>query len=289
LKHIGVGFSCFAFLFAWGAIMLQARRRNPRGFTAVALVAAVAVFATLGGVAVAAVQQGREAADRAQTMNNLSQCAKAAHLAHDNNKKYPPYFGPYGAKTAVSYHTHLLPFVDQGPLYNQKTTDTQAVVPPYLSPMDPTQSNKGAGAANYPVNLRLYYTQGGLGMLSAGVNLIYPKMPGTFSDGTSNTLMYATKYQNCGKIGGSMWADTNAANSPTAATFGVSMALWQKAPGQAACDSTAGTAVSFTAPTIQVAMCDASVQSVAAKVSAATWQAAQTPGAGDVLGADWNN
>ena len=132
--------------------------------------------------------------------------------------------------------------------------------------MDPTQSNKGEPARELPRQFTALLHAGRTWQAECRHNLIYPKMPGTFADGTSNTLLYATKYQNCGKIGGSMWADTNAANSPTAATFGVSMALWQKAPGQAACDPTAGTAVSFTAQTIQVAMCDASVRSVAASL-----------------------
>ena len=256
------------------------------------LVVVVVVFATFTGLAFPAVQQSREAADRTKTMNNLSQCAKGAHLAHDNNKKFPPYYGIYGGKglESFSFHTHLLPFVDQGELYKQKVPDPNAIVPPYLSPMDPTVSGKGAGAANFPVNLRLFYTKGGLGTLSPASALIYPRMPNSFQqDGTSNTILYATKYQNCGKFGGSMWADTNALNSPTAATFGGSMGLWQKAPGQAACDPTAGTAVSFTAQTIQIAMCDASVRNVSAGLSAATWQAVQTPNAGDIVGADWNN
>jgi hypothetical protein len=224
-------------------------------------------------------------------MNNISQCAKATQLAHDNNKKFPPYYGIYSSKdTPFSFHTHLLPFVDQGPLYNQKIPDPRATVPSYLSPLDPTRSADGAGAANFPVNLRLYYTDGGVGTLSTGANLIYPRIPNTFKlDGTSNTLLFATKYQNCGMNGGSMWADTNAPNSPTAATFGASMALWQMAPVQTACDPTAGTAVSFTVQSIQAAMCDAGARNVSTGLSAATWQALHTPSAGDVVGPDWEN
>jgi hypothetical protein len=266
-------------------------KRNHGGFFVMVLPAAVGMLGTAIGILVVHIQQTRSAADRTRTMNNLSQCAKAAHLAHDNNKKFPPYFGPYGGKVAaLSFHTHLLPFVDQLPVYKAEPLDTQAVVPPYLSAMDPTRAAKGAGAANYAINLRLFYTQGGLGTLSAGPDLIYPRMPNTFAqDGVSNTLMYATKYQQCGKNGGSMWADSNSLNSPTAATFGSSMGLWQKAPGQAACDPTMGTAISFGMENIQVAMCDASVRNVRAGISAATWQAVQTPSAGDVVGADWDN
>jgi prepilin-type N-terminal cleavage/methylation domain-containing protein len=270
--------------------MLHRTRTKHAGFSAIELIAVIVVLTIASGVVLPAVQQGREAGDRMATMNNLKQCVMAAHLAHDNYKKFPTYYGPYASKReAYSWHAHLLPFVDQAALYKQEVLDTKAIVPAYLSALDPTQTDKGAGAANYPVNLRLFYTSGGLGTLSPANNPIYPRMPNSFSDGTSNTLMYATKYHHCGKTGGSRWADTNALDSPTAATFGGSMALWQKAPGQAACDPTAGTAVSFNLANIQVALVDASVRNVSANVTAVTWQAVHTPGAADIVGADWNH
>ena len=49
----------------------------------------IASIAILIGLLVPAVQRVRESANRTQTMNNLSQTAKAIHLAHDNNKKFP--------------------------------------------------------------------------------------------------------------------------------------------------------------------------------------------------------
>jgi hypothetical protein len=258
------------------------------GLCVLMLCCGMGVVATLVGLLVPVVQKVREAANRTQTLNNLSQCAKATHLAHDLYKKFPPYFGVYGPpeeKRAMSFHTHLLPFVDQMALYQQPTPNPNAPVPAFLSTMDPTHTGGGAGAANFPVNLRLYYTHGGMGELSSGDKLIYPKLGG-MPDGTSNTLLFATKYHHCGANGGSFWADSNALDSPTAATFGKSMSLWQKAPPQATCDPLAGTAVSFTVQTIQVAMCDGSVRNVSFNVSPATWQAAHTYGAADNVGQD---
>jgi hypothetical protein len=115
-------------------------------------------------------------------------------------------------------------------------------------------------------------------------------MPNSFPDGTSNTLLLATKYMVCAN-GGSFWADPNgnAQNSPTAAHFGFSMAKWQVAPTQAQCNPLQGTAVSFGPQNIQVALCDASVRSVAVNISPATWAAVHTPGANDVVGPDWDN
>jgi hypothetical protein len=248
------------------------------------------VPATCIGLLVPAVQRVREAAARTATMNNLSQCAKAVHLAHDNYKKFPPYYGPYPADGApASFHSHLVMFMDSR-MNAKPKPDPQEQLAYFASPMDPTLTDSGAGAANYPVNLRLFYTDGGLGVLGTGDKLIYPEIPKSFmKDGTSNTLLFATKYHHCGKNGGSFWADTNALDSPTAATFGKSMALWQVAPTQAGCDPMAGTAVSFTVSSIQLAMCDGSTRNQAAGISQATWQAVHTPNAGDAPGGDWDN
>jgi type II secretory pathway pseudopilin PulG len=273
--------------------MYNQNLQSRAGFSMIELLMVTGVVAFLLGVWFPALQRIRGAADHTKTMNNLSQCVRAAHTAHDNNKKFPPYFGLYGAKgvvdtTGYSFHTHLLPYVDQVNVYRAQTLDTKAIVPVYLSPLDPTLTDKGAGVANYPVNLRLFYTKGGLGELATGDALIYPRLAG-MPDGTSHTLMFATKYHHCGKNGGSHWADSNALDSPFAATFGGRLELWQKAPGQAACDPTAGTAVSFTPDRIQVAICDGSVRSLSVRLSQPTWQAAHTPGGGDVLGADWGD
>jgi prepilin-type N-terminal cleavage/methylation domain-containing protein len=271
-------------------LSMSSTSRRRIGFTLIELLVVIAIIAILIGLLVPAVQRVREAAARTATMNNLSQCAKAVHLCHDQFNKYPPYYGIYGAKTtALTFHTHVLPFVDQGPLYNNPTP--AGVVPAYLSTMDPTQTSGGANACNFPVNLRLYYTNGGVGNLATLTAMIYPKMPGTFQDGVSQTLLFATKYMNCNTNGGSWWLDPNqnSLTSPTAATFGGGTAfqqLWQPGPTQSQCQNN-GTAVSFTVQAIQVAMCDASVRSASTGIHATTWQAVQTPGNGDSPGADW--
>jgi hypothetical protein len=137
----------------------------------------------------------------------------------------------------------------------------------------------------------LYFTDGGLGTLSPEDKLIWPRLNESFmKDGASNTLLFATKYQTCGIKGGSRWLDPggNATTSPTAATFGVSMNRWQIAPSVNDCDSLAGTAVSLSKDGMLVDMCDGSVRKVSVDVSPATWQALQTPNAGDTVGDDWN-
>jgi prepilin-type N-terminal cleavage/methylation domain-containing protein len=292
--------------------------RTRSGFTLIELLVVIAIIAILIGLLVPAVQRVREAAARTATMNNLSQCAKATHLTHDQFKKFPPYFGTYGPKTTggFPYHVHLLPFVDQTPLYNQPTTPPNStslasvigVVPAYLSTMDPSQQNNGVNACNYPVNLRLFMTNGGALTGSVVVQTtttspIYPKMPSSFPDGVSNTLLFATKYQVCGNSGaggaissGSLWYDivgSNAPQSPTAATFGNTFSSttqsppWSSNPTVGQCNNGNSQPQSFTIQAIQVALCDASVRNVVNGVSGTTWNFVMTPGAGDSPGSDW--
>jgi hypothetical protein len=133
-----------------------------------------------------------------------------------------------------------------------------------------------------------FFTQGGVGTLGVGSRLVYPRLPDDFKDGTSTTLLFATKYQVCGS-GGSSWADSNAEAEPKMAHFGASTSLWQPAPSVTQCNPILGTAVSFLPQSIQVAMCDGTTRSVSVGISPATWAAAHTPSAGDVIGPDWDN
>ena len=157
--------------------MCNMRMRTRDGFAMIdLLVTIILLFMVLTLAVPGCARRVRDAQYRSQTMNNMSQCAKAAHLAHDQFKEFPPYYGTYGAKDATpyTYHVHLLPYVDQQQLYSMAQPNRNAIVPAYLSTTDPSQSGNGAGAANFPVNLRLYYTKGGVGELSAPPNLIYP-------------------------------------------------------------------------------------------------------------------
>jgi prepilin-type N-terminal cleavage/methylation domain-containing protein len=299
--------------------MSKNRGRVRAGFTLIELLVVIAIIAILIGLLVPAVQRVREAAARTATLNNLSQNAKAVHLAHDNNKKFPPYYGSYAASgaTLLTFHAHLLPFVDQAQVYAAKTglnktfqgSPDAVQVPSYLSTMDPSagQGDPNYGACNFPVNLRLFYTNGGSCQSATASSLTpyqptpyYPKMPNTFQqDGTSNTMLFATKWAVCGSAGsgGSRWADPsgNTLLSPFAAHYGggspnsLAATLGVQQPtSQSACILD-GRAISFNGQNVQVAMCDASVHNVSVGVSTGSWQAALTPNAGDVVGPEFDN
>jgi prepilin-type N-terminal cleavage/methylation domain-containing protein len=221
--------------------MSKTRVRERSGFTLIELLVVIAIIAILIGLLVPAVQKVRDAAARTQTSNNLKQCTLGTHGAHDQFKYYPPLWGPYGQIGLASavpptggatFFVHLLPYVEQGPLYNQiynaggaiVTTFVTAgnaaavIVPPYLAPPDYTQINNGAGAVNFAVNIRLWQTAGlssncgtagGAAFATTMIAwngsapAVKVRMPATFNpDGTSNTMIFATKLMVCNTTAG---------------------------------------------------------------------------------------
>ena len=113
------------------------RSGRGRGFTLIELLVVIAIIAILIGLLLPAVQKVREAAARAKCQNNLKQLALGVHAYHDAIGGYPTYNGitrNSGATTSQSANTravygswiiHILPFIEQGNIYDQIAADVQ--------------------------------------------------------------------------------------------------------------------------------------------------------------------
>jgi hypothetical protein len=185
----------------------------------------------------------RSAAARTETNNNLRECATAVHKFHDEFKLLPNGYGPGGKYSdfvdgtkppnaeplqARAMWFHLLPYVGAGHLYlpGEGVNSFAGVVPAYLAPSD-VHLGLPEGKLSFAGNVRLFCFQ----TMGAGVandlvsidkgqpvaNRWVPPVGGPMSgwclsgltlqripDGTSNTLMLATRHADCGgPLGGS--------------------------------------------------------------------------------------
>lgn len=148
----------------------------------------IATTGVLVGLLLPAVQQARAAARRAQSSNNLKQIALAMHMHHDTHKQFPPVVIADQPKSQLSWRVHILPFIDQGALYEQFKLDEpwdsehnrkliDRIPAFYSSPDSPELVNEGKTRYQRPrgeglpgsVEKRLWFA--------------------SITDGTSNTIM----------------------------------------------------------------------------------------------------
>ena len=141
-----------------------------RGFTLVELLVVIAIIGILIALLLPAVQAAREAARRSQCVNNIKQIGLALHNYHDAFKSFPPraVFGAgcVGPPQSPYHHTWLtaiLPYMEQGPLYDSTDMGAPAWGQPIVSTLvetllcpsdytalsDTTQTNGNIAWTNY--------------------------------------------------------------------------------------------------------------------------------------------
>lgn len=132
---------------------MRVSTKNVRqGFTLIELLVVIAIIAILVALLLPAVQQAREAARRSTCKNNLKQIGIALHNYHDTHSVLPPgcmHGGAMRNSDATSYgpsfYVMLLPFLEQGPLYDRFTFNGKS--PGYVNeaPASSAGAQNGAG------------------------------------------------------------------------------------------------------------------------------------------------
>ncbi len=335
--------------------MVRTAKRR-RGFTLIELLVVIAIIAILIGLLLPAVQKVREAAARASCQNNLHQVALACHNCQDAQGRLPPQSGTFGGAYYAPLFFHLLPYIEQQNVYematwidyagrvgegspNPHTTvhlgfiwptwDSvnhssgtwlrQTEIKTYRCPSDPSLGNCldwCNGDASYAGNFVVF---GGMRNVNTTNWDGQARIPTTFQDGTSNTILFAEKYSRCngtGNPGGVWWmrgvyhgntthpggSDDSYPGDRLSAVFGGGVgvdgtrwlqgtaSLFQVQPlpylnDPGPCDRRL--ASSSHTGGMNVGLADGSVRFLGQGISATTWAHALTPEGGEVLAEDW--
>jgi prepilin-type N-terminal cleavage/methylation domain-containing protein/prepilin-type processing-associated H-X9-DG protein len=291
------------------------RRKDSRAFTLIELLVVIAIIALLIGLLLPAIQHVREAAARIRCTNSLRQLALAAHHAHDTNQTLPPGVGYWpGANAYGTLHFHLLPYLEQQPLYQRSyfagfyfVANNQVYSAPLkflICPSDPSAPAEGQahdtvgntwGVSSYAANVQIVCR------VAANGRMISPdyhaRLPGSISDGLSNTILLAEKYAQCANnnypAGGNFWGYyyTGANLQPFHPGFVISWNgysigpsskfLVNPTPFNGNCDPTL--ASSAHSGGIPVAFADGSTRFLSTSITLYTWWYLCTPNGGEVV------
>ena len=121
-------------------VTMRWRRKDCTGFTLVELLVVIAIIAILIALLLPAVQAARAAARRVACANNLKQLGIGLHSYHSTYQQFPPahiihpsfiadngdIIGNEDLTAFWSWLVYLLPYVEQGPLYDRFELDYAA-------------------------------------------------------------------------------------------------------------------------------------------------------------------
>jgi prepilin-type N-terminal cleavage/methylation domain-containing protein len=263
-----------------------------KGFTLIELILVVAIMAVTVGLLVPVVLKVRELEAQKKCHDNLRQLGIAMHQCNDTHKMLPHIVDSFPPGTSMAnkqpvrgtWLFYLLPFLHQESLYRKTLANSDpwgAAFQPmqdFLCPSDPSATGDGVtewgfAASNYAANFLVFR---GKGEERAAI-------PRTFTDGTSQTIVFAERYANCNgtRCG---WNDMGAlCFRPQFAYFNTNS--FQVAPTLAECDSTQ--ANSPHGKGMFVGLGDASVRFIASDLERKLYAAALTPAGGEADPRDW--
>ena len=307
------------------------------GFILVELLVVITIIATLIGLLLPAVQSAREAARRTACRNSMRQVGLALHACNDAKRYLPPLTapasslvitlpGPYKGAVGFTVFNWLLPFLEEDTLFRQaggnvntpisgapgSGTMYSVTIATYRCPSDGSNNDglsltKNGSANQWAVgNYAANYAVFGNPLAATPVARMQgrARIPNTFADGTSHTVVLAERYGTCGSGGslehamtaGNLWSDSNSRWRPVFCVNDFEQtpgqpgylpcAMFQVAPNWlSGCDSSR--AQTAHPGGMSVTMGDGSVRSASDSLDEQTWAAICDPRDGQPTGNGW--
>lgn len=260
--------------------MLPGRTPRRHGLSLLEIIVVLGLLLFLAAALLPFLFRIREASARTQGLNNLHQISIGWHSYHDNHRRMPPIAGVDPAGRPGSVLFHLLPYIEQNDVHRQGSVwQSGAIgmpVPLFVAPADrqapPGNKYEGAFATtNYAANW-LAFRDGN-------------RRIANFTDGTSNTIAFAERYQVCNQTPCVWGYDRVYYWAPVFAYY--SQGKFQTLPKVSDCDPAVPQALE--ASGLQIGLGDGSARLLRHSVSPQTWHAAITPDGGEILGPDFEN
>jgi prepilin-type processing-associated H-X9-DG protein len=260
------------------------------------LLVILAILGILFGLFFPAVARVREAAARTQCANNFKQIALATiNLADTYQGNLPPLAGTFPApnKDQGTCFFHILPFIEQDNLYKNAADEAgihsvwnggtySKTIPTYVCTADKTGATDHLyggwlATSNYAGNFLVFGDPNSYSMQGSS------RFPASFTDGTSNTIMFAERVQTCNGEPNA-WAYDGVSSWTPAFAF-TSTGKPQVKPEPKQCDPSVPQSPHPGGSNVGIA--DGSVRFISPQISAQTWWAACTPSGGEILGSDF--